>query len=172
MSFAASAASPGLRRSQYAGSTMTTAVPVHVFFYGTFMLAEVLAKHGVTAGPVIPARVTGFELSIRPRVNLIRKSDAWAFGSVVAVSHEDLNVLYGDLAERLGLTYRPETVVAITETGALLPALCYIAPAMSAAAADPSYVAQLADCVRSLGHPEWYARHVESFSSAEPEREP
>jgi hypothetical protein len=56
-----------------------------VFFYGTFMLAEVLAERGVTAGPVIPARLAGYELTIRPRVNLIRKPDAWVFGSVVAV---------------------------------------------------------------------------------------
>jgi len=150
---------------------MTPAVPIHVFFYGTFMLARVVAEHGVTVGPVIPARVAGFELTIRPRVNLVRKADAWVFGSVVAVAHADLDALYGDLAERFELTYRPEAVVAITETGALLPALCYIAPAMSAAAPDPSYVAELAECVRSLGHPEWYARHVESFRSATPERE-
>ena len=142
---------------------MTAPTPVRVFFYGTFMLTEVLVEHGVTAGPVIPARLDGFELSIRPRVNLIRNPEASAFGSVATVSHDDLDLLYDDLAKRFQLKYRPKAVVVTDDTGTQLSALCYIAPAMSEGSADPGYLAQLAAGVRSLGHPEWYASHIESF---------
>jgi hypothetical protein len=58
-------------------------------------------------------------------------------------------------------------VLAETLDGALRPALCYLAPEMSDAPADPTYVRQLAECVRALGLPEWYALRVESFSAPE-----
>jgi hypothetical protein len=45
-----------------------------VFFYGTFMSPGVLVDQGVTPGRNVPARLNGFELYIRPRVNL-RRSD-------------------------------------------------------------------------------------------------
>lgn len=83
----------------------------------------------------------------------MRKPDAWVFGSVATVSQEDLDILYCELADRFGLTYKPEAVVATSDTGAMLPALCYIAPAMSEDPADPPLAADLAACVRSLGHP-------------------
>lgn len=77
----------------------------------------------------------------------MRKPDAWVFGSVATVSQEDLDILYCEFADRFGLTYKPEAVVATCDTGAMLPALCYIAPAMSEDPADPPLAADLAACV-------------------------
>jgi hypothetical protein len=45
---------------------------VWIFFYGTFMDASVLKGQGINSPAVIPARISGYELYIRPRVNLLR----------------------------------------------------------------------------------------------------
>ena len=149
---------------------MTEGFPrVWVFFYGTFMNVGVLADHGVTASETVPARVGGFELTIRPRVNLVA-SDRWCvYGGLVAVTHEDLARIYSGLDERFGVTYLSEAVLAETRDGALRPALCYVAQHMAAGPADGAYVRHLAACVRGLRLPEWYAMHVESFAPVEGE---
>jgi hypothetical protein len=142
---------------------------VWVFFYGTFMNVGVLAEHGVIVSEAVPARVSGFELTIRPRVNLIASHRSCVYGGLVAVTHDDLARIYSGLEERFGLTYLPEAVLAETLDGALRPALCYIAPHMAAGPADGAFVRHLAACVRGLALPEWYALHVESFGPMEGE---
>src|SRR5262249_50013432 len=126
---------------------MTVEIPyVHVFFYGTFLHPDVLMEHGVTPGEVIPAKVSGYELTIRPRVNLTRSDHSCVFGSVVTVTHADLANIYSYLEEHFGLKYLPEAVLAETLNGRFIPALCYIAPEMTTGPADPDYVIQLAEC--------------------------
>jgi hypothetical protein len=136
---------------------------VWVFFYGTFMSPGVLNEYGVTPGRIVPARLNGFELSIRPRGNLVRSERFCAYGVIADVTHEDLARLYSDLGERFGLKYFPEPVLAETRDGAVRPVLCYIAPHMDDAPATSDYVGQLAEAVRAAGLPEWYAEFVESF---------
>lgn len=136
-----------------------------VFFYGTFMNADVLARHGVFPVEVVPAKLTGFALSIRPRVNLAKSVDAVAYGALALVSQAELDGIYSGLERDFGLVYEPETVLAETMAGARLAARCYIAPVMSAGPADPNYVRELAACVRAHGLPESYAVHVESFGA-------
>lgn len=137
---------------------------VAVFFYGTFMDPTVLRVHQVSATDVTPASVQGFELVIEPRVNLRAVEASSVFGSIVSVTHAELERLYGGLKETFGLTYLPYAVLATTTSGEVRPALCYVAQHMEPGPADPGYVTELANCVRALGHPEWYALHVESFS--------
>ena len=140
---------------------------VRVFFYGTFMNPAVLAAHGVTAKNVLAARVAGFEIYIRPRVNLVSREGACVYGSVVSVMHEDLDKIYLALEEKFGLRYLPEAVLAEAMEGfpKTEPALCYIAPRMTASPPHPEYVKELAECVRLLNLPESYARTIESFVS-------
>ena len=142
-----------------------TSARVWVFFYGTFMNADVLARHGVRAREVIPARLRGFELTIRPRVNLTPSDRSCAYGAVVAVTHTELDRIYAGLREQFGLVYNPQAAVAETLDGRLRPALVYVADSMTDAAPDRAYVTELAACVRGHGLPEWYALHVESFAS-------
>jgi hypothetical protein len=137
---------------------------VWVFFYGTFMSPDVLAEHGVIVDEALPARLAGFELTVRPRVNLIRSDRSSAYGALVRVMHKDLAGIYAGLRENFGLIYEPEAVLAETLDGRLRPALCYLTQWTDGSAADPSYVKRLAECVRELGLPEWYALHVESFT--------
>lgn len=143
---------------------MTATLPrVWIFFYGTFMHPSVLAEYGVTPTEVAPAKLSGFELYVRPRVNLTRADRSCVYGALAAVTHEDIAKLYSDIEERFGLRYFPEPVLAESLDGTLRPALCYITPHMSDSPADRDYINQLAGCVRAMNLPEWYAVYVESF---------
>jgi hypothetical protein len=138
---------------------------VWVFFYGTIMNPAVMKDFGVTAAAVSPAKLAGFELIIRPRPNLVRSERNSVFGSLMLVTHADLATIYSGLEQRFGLKYLPESVLAATLDGALRPALCYVAHHMADAPADPAFVNQLAQCVRTMGLPDWYASHVESLGA-------
>ena len=145
---------------------MTTPRPaIWTFFYGTTMNPAVMKDFGVTVTDVFAAKLPGFDLVIRPRPNLIRSDRAVVFGSLMAVTHDDLTTIYSGLEKNFGIKYLPEAVLATTQDGFVLPALCYTVPHLPDSAPDPAFVKQLAQCVRSMGHPEWYAAHVESFST-------
>jgi hypothetical protein len=138
---------------------------VWVFFYGTIMNPSVMKDFGVTANKVLPAMLTGFDITIRPRPNLVRSERTSVFGSLITVTHEDLITIYSGLEKNFGVKYLPEAVLATTLDGALRPALCYIVPHLPDAAPDPVFIKQLAQCVRTMGHPEWYAAHVEALGA-------
>ena len=53
---------------------------VWVFFYGTFMSRDVLINHGVTPTNVVPGKLSGFELYIRPRGNIVRADRSCVIG--------------------------------------------------------------------------------------------
>ena len=136
---------------------------VRIFFYGTFMDSKVLAAHGINSPEVVPARLSGYQLSIRPRVNLSRVDRSCVYGSIASATHDELANLYADLERVFGFRYLPEAVLAEALDGTLRPALCYIAPHMDDDTPEPDFIKQLAACVRGLGLPEWYAVYVESF---------
>jgi Gamma-glutamyl cyclotransferase, AIG2-like len=136
-----------------------------VFFYGTIMNPAVMKDFGVMATEVSPAQLTGFDLIIRPRPNLVRSERAIVFGSLMMVTHEDLSTIYSGLEKNFGIKYVPEAVLATTRSHLFRPALCYMVPNMRDSAPEPDFVKQLAQCVRTMGHPDWYAAHVESLGS-------
>jgi len=137
---------------------------VWVFFYGTFMSRDVLINHGVTPTNVVPGKLSGFELYIRPRGNIVRAERSCVYGALAAVTHEDLEKLYSNLEKSFGLKYHYEPVLAETLDGTLRPVLCYIAQDMEDGPPQLDYVTQLAQCVREAGLPEWYAQLVESLA--------
>jgi hypothetical protein len=146
------------------GGFALTAAPtrIWVFFYGTIMNPLVMKEFGVTVTDVLPAKVNGFDITVAPRPTLIRSDRDSVFGSIMRVSHEDLTTIYSGLEKNFGVIYRPEAVLAVTLDGALRAVLCYIALTMAAAAPHPEFLKQLARCVRTMGHPEWYAAHIEA----------
>ena len=139
---------------------------IWVFFYGTIMHPDVMKDLGVAVTDVRPAKLAGFDLVIRPRPNLTRSDRGVVFGSLTAVTHDDLTTIYSGLDKSFGIKYFPEAVIATARDGFVLPALCYIVPQLPDSAPDPAFVKQLAQVVRSMGHPEWYAAHVESLSAS------
>jgi Gamma-glutamyl cyclotransferase, AIG2-like len=141
-----------------------TAAPtrVSVFFYGTIMNPDVMKDFGVIPPEVLPAKVYGFDITVRPRPTLVRSDRSSVFGSISSVTHEDLDTIYSGLKTSVGVVYRPEAVLAVTLDGAMRATLCYLADKMTAAAPDPKFLHQLAQCARTMGHPEWYAMHIEA----------
>ena len=96
---------------------------VDAFFYGLFMDTDVLRQSGVA--PVNPRRayVEDYALHIGQRATLVPRAGARAYGMVFALTHAELDRLYG----APGLeTYRPEGVLAHPLEGAPAPALSQV----------------------------------------------
>ena len=92
------------------------------FFYGLFMDVALLRNSGVR--PVNPRRayLDDFALRIGNRATLVPSAGARAYGMVIALTHSELQHLYG----APGLDqYRPEAVLARLMDGVAVPALCY-----------------------------------------------
>lgn len=143
--------------------------PMHrttVFFYGTFMSSRILKEHGIQCDRTLPAKLCGYRLSIRPRVNLHAQADAAAYGGLAEVTHAELASLYDGLRTTFGISYHPFPVLAQLADGSFKPALCYLSSNIPDAPPDPAYVRELAECARELSAPESYIRHIPSFLDA------
>jgi hypothetical protein len=144
-------------------------IPMHrtaVFFYGTFMSGRVLKEHGIECNLTLPAKLSGYRLSIRPRVNLHPQPDEAVYGGLAEVTHAELATLYEGLRTTFGINYHPFPVLAQLANGSFLPALCYLSFDIPDAPPDPAYVRALAECAEQLSAPESYIRHIFSFLDA------
>lgn len=136
---------------------------VWVFFYGTFMSAEILRGYGINCKETVSAKLNGYELSIRPRVNLHKKRGAVSYGGLACISPQDISRLYDDLIDKFGISYFPYPVLAELADGSFRAALCYISFDIQDSAADPEYVNELARCAIELDAPSQYIEHIMSF---------
>jgi hypothetical protein len=135
-----------------------------IFLYGTFMSARVLRDHGIDCDTTHPARLNGYRLSIRPRVNLTPSPDSQVFGGLALVSHEEISSLYDGLRKDFQVIYNPYGVMAEMLDGTIKPALCFISTHMPDAAPDSTYVNELAECAREMLAPECYINHINGFN--------
>jgi hypothetical protein len=99
---------------------------VWVFFYGSFINREVLARGGFVPDRIEVARLSGFDILVETLATLVRTDRHCVYGIVCQATHGELRGLYGQ--DWLGGTYLPEAVLVETEGGRLPPALRYIAP--------------------------------------------
>ena len=130
------------------------------------MSARILREHRIKCDATILAKLNGYELSIRPRVNLHNNESSVAYGGLAHISHLDISQLYRDLNDNFGITYYPYPVSAELADGSLKPALCYRSFANQDSPADPDYVNELVRCATELGAPEAYIDHIKSFMEA------
>ena len=137
--------------------------PVLVFFYGSYMNRAVLAEIGLSPALWEPASLSGFDIRIAPRGNLVRAPGHIVFGVLAAATHAELDRLYTHAQTVLGETYLPEAVLVRTQTGAWHPTLCYIATDMKPAPPEAAYVARILEPARELAFPAWYIERLESF---------
>lgn len=133
---------------------------IEVFFYGLFMDAAVLQQQGVHPSNVRSARVEGFDLVIAERATLV-PGEGTAFGVLISLTHEDVTRLYAEASVQ---AYRPEAVLAITENGQNIPALCYNLTTLPTGPANHVYAAALLDIARRLGFPEAYQARIRRFT--------
>ena len=124
------------------------------FFYGLFMDEDVLAESNIAAENPRHAFVNDYALFIGSRATLAPSVGAKAYGMVFALTHEELERLYGGI----GLEdYRPEMVLATSLAGGTISALCYNLPEPPKAhEANPEYASKLRETLTRLGFPAEY----------------
>ena len=131
---------------------------VEAFFYGLFMDADVLRQSGARPSNPRRAYVDDFALRIGQRATLVPSSSARAYGMLIALTHSELERLYG--APGLEL-YRPEAVLAHVLEGGATPALCYnLIQAPEPHERNPDYAKRLQDVLSKLGFPAEYVASV------------
>lgn len=136
---------------------------VWVFFYGSYMNQDVLKEVNLVPEQWEVARVSGFEIVIQPRANLVPSDRHCVYGILAMATHAELDRLYSHAKDVLGETYLPLAVLSETMGGMWRPALCYIAPSMEGRPAAQDYVERIVKPAREFNFPEWYVRRLESF---------
>ncbi len=136
---------------------------IWVFFYGSYMNLDVLKEVQLVPEQWQVAKLSGFELRIEPRANLVRSDRDCVYGVLATATHWELDRLYAHAKDVLGETYLPEAVLTETGDGTWRPALCYVCPAMDPRPAAKDYVDRIAGPARRLGFPDWYIQRIESF---------
>jgi cation transport regulator ChaC len=139
---------------------------VWVFFYGSYMNRSVLAESELVVAELEPARLSGWDIAIRPRANVVRSEMGTVHGVLARLSHDELTKLYAHAQTVLGETYLPEAVLTETRTGAWRPALCYICPEMAPRPAAADYVDRIVDAACEHGLPADYVARLEGFRPA------
>jgi len=127
------------------------------------MNRAVLAEVGLAPERWEPVSLTGFDIRISPRANLVRAPEHVVFGVLASAEHTELERLYTHARTVLGEVYLPQAVLVTTRAGAHEAALVYIAPEMVDGPADPAYVERILKPARELGFPEWYVSRIASF---------
>jgi hypothetical protein len=128
------------------------------------MNPAVLREAGLEIGELRPARLSGFDITIGPRANLVRAERAVAYGVLAEATHDELDRLYAHARNVLGELYLPEPVLVQTSGGAWCPALVYLCPDMKPAKPDPAYVERILRPAREHGFPQWYLDRIASFA--------
>ena len=138
---------------------------VWVFFYGSFINRQILAKGGLKPDRVEVARLSGFDIRIETLATLVRSDRHCVYGIVCEATHAELRNLYGQ--DWLGGTYLPEAVLVATDCGGLIPALCYIAPTHPPARPADDYLDWITEPAREYRFPDWYIQRLKSFRKQE-----
>lgn len=136
---------------------------IWVFFYGSYMDFAVLREVDYRPTESLVATLSGYDIVIGPRANLVRSTEHVVYGVAATATHAELDRLYSEHAQKkLGELYLPHPVLIETLAGTFMPALTYICPHMTPAPADPAYVGRITGAARSQKFPEWYIRRLES----------
>jgi len=140
---------------------------VWVFFYGSYINFDVLKEVDLVPAEWEVATLSGFDLNIAPRANLVRNPGTVVYGILATATHAELERLYTSHSKGvLGETYLPEAVLTVDKAGKFRPALSYIAPSMIARPAETAYVERIAQPAERFGFPRTYVEKIRSFTRA------
>jgi hypothetical protein len=139
---------------------------VDVFFYGGYMDFKVLESFGIGERDYHVAQLMGYELIIGRSANVRKKGLQSVFGIITRLTHDEIDVLYGQEAQaKLGTQYFPEPTLIMTSEGNIVPAFCYIA--YESVAGDPSnqYIDTILNASKDYDFPKHYIQHIASFKT-------
>jgi len=135
---------------------------VSVFFYGSFMRADVMAKSSVSPAQVEVAQLQGYDITLDPHANIFPCAFASVFGILVKVTHEELTRMYG--VSGVGV-FLPEAVLVKVGEGSWMPALCFMPPGRSEKKPDLAYLVRLIEAAVVRGLPQNYIDRLQKFST-------
>ena len=136
---------------------------IPVFFYGSFIRPEVMARGGLLPERIEVARLGGFDILFTPHACLTRSAPHAVCGILVQATHEELQRLYA--ADGVGV-FLPEAVLVEPAAGTFRPALCFIPPAPGHEPPDAAYLDLLITAARGHGFPQWYLERLEGHRGA------
>jgi hypothetical protein len=136
---------------------------VAVFFYGSYINRDVLRDVGLVPDEIEVAKLSGFEIRIRPLANLDHAPAGIVWGILTRVTHAELERLYAHARDVLGGVYLPQAVLVETLEQELKPALCYIAPSLEERPATGDYIDRIVGPAMEYGFPVSYIERLESF---------
>jgi hypothetical protein len=136
---------------------------VWTFFYGSFINLDVLKQVDYVPERYDVAKLSGFDIRIRPLANLVRSDKHSVYGIVATATHEELRRLYAYARDALGGAYLPEPVLVETSDGMWRPAFCYLATGMEPHPATTDYFDHIVGAARQHEFPDWYVARLEAF---------
>lgn len=128
----------------------TSSKTVNVFFYGSFINRDVLARVDYRPEHTNVAHLNGFDIALRPLATVIHSDSSCVYGVLAKATHVELERLYGEAWVR---AYLPEAVIVTTRDGGLHPALCYIATSRTGEAPFENYLDHIIEPARGLIFP-------------------
>jgi Gamma-glutamyl cyclotransferase, AIG2-like len=132
------------------------------FFYGGLINPEVMARVGMKPTGQEVATLPGYDIRIRPLVNLVTDPGSVVYGLLLQLTHEELHKVYSQLKA----TYLPQPVLAFTLDGKARPALCYVVPELADGEAEAEHVLSLLKAAEKLDFPDWYLEKIRRFLPA------
>ena len=136
---------------------------ISVFFYGLFMDESLLASKGVRPTELSIGHVDDYDLRIGERATLIPGANSRAYGVLMKLRPEDVEVLYSEPGVA---DYAAEAVVVTLAGGSQVQAVCYNLPAAKLDGTNPEYAVKLLALAIKLGLPESYLKHIRNIISA------
>jgi Gamma-glutamyl cyclotransferase, AIG2-like len=133
---------------------------IAVFFYGSFMRRDVMARGGFHPAHIEVAKLSGFDIRIDPHANIVRSDQHCIYGILVQATHKELNSLYS--MDGVGV-FLPEAVNVELQNGRLQAAFCYIPPARTSKPADKEYLARLITTTQEYEFPAWYVQKLKNM---------
>jgi AIG2-like family len=134
---------------------------VAVFFYGSFMRPDVMAKAEFNPTSVDVAQLNGYDICLDPHANIFPSPMHSIHGIVVQISHAALDRMYG--ASGVG-SFLPEAVLVTTADGRWLPVICYMPPTRSTHLPDQPYLERLIEAAKLRGLPSYYIARLQSYA--------
>jgi hypothetical protein len=126
--------------------------PVAVFFYGSFMRRDVMARGGFHPAHIEVVKLSGFDIKIDPHANIVRSDQHCVYGILVNATHKELNSLYA-----------MDGVGVELQNGSLQAALCYIPPVRVSKPADIAYLERLITTAQEYEFPTWYVQKMKDM---------
>ncbi|HKJ52969.1 MAG TPA: hypothetical protein VKB27_15810 [Gammaproteobacteria bacterium] len=124
------------------------------------MDADLLEEKGLNPSNFKLAQVTGYGLRIGDRATLEAARDECAFGSIMDLGGEELELLYG---EKSVADYVPKPLLAVDIQGNSVAVTAFILPMEKVSGSNSEYARRLALTARKIGLPADYVDEIETW---------